>query len=140
MDENVKTDQFSQEVGISANKFNLDGHLHEIGLNDMARSDDHIRGTVLNEDTTNNEQGLDYGVTDINSRDNEHSHIIPNSTAQGTMFKKKSENSLPTIRYTKNIKNKHVIYPSEHVALLTDGGNAMCVKESDSVEQETSQC
>lgn len=80
------------------------------------------------------------GNTEHNGKLTNNNRLITNRRGQEPMFRKKTENSLPTIRYTKNNKNKHVIYPSENVALLTESGSARCIKDPDSTEQETSQC
>lgn len=100
-------------------------------INELAIKDENVQMV---------ESKLCGGNTEHNGKLTNNNRVITNRRGQEPMFRKKTENSLPTIRYTKNNKNKHVIYPSENVALLTESGSARCIKDSDTIEQETSQC
>lgn len=144
----------------------LETRVSELGDSDIAKRNSRCEdtGTQVHEtefdaidtktcDKVKLDENKDLVVKDENAKVNEqkrrnvensgrlkcNSRFVSSKREQEPMFKKKTENSLPTIRYTKNNKNKHVIYPCENVALLTETGNARCVRDNDSAEHEVSQ-
>lgn len=110
----------------------------KLDVNDV-RNNNKVKSEEQNE---GNSKFIEQGkvvIPENKNRSQDRSRVVTSHRGQEPMFRKKSENTLPTIRYTKNNKNKHVIYPSENVALLTENGSARCVRDTDSNEHETSQ-
>lgn len=98
---------------------------------DTSGSSDKNRPDIPNNETNAKTEDKDHVdvMNEINNKIDEKKLIKPGTNGLEPMFKKKLDNgALPTTRYT---KNKHVIFPSENMSLLTDTGNARYLKDGE---------
>ncbi|KAL4240559.1 hypothetical protein ACF0H5_001351 [Mactra antiquata] len=112
----------------------------ETGNRDNRGSTDEYRPDIPNNNENvvkNNEKDSVVVNNEINNKIDEKSLIKSGMDNTEPMFKKKTENALPTTRYT---KNKHVIFPSENISLLTDAGNARYLKDGEINTADILQC